>query len=1229
MDIQRLSGLRNLNKESADSAAVNVERKKRELINIQLEQALLKNANLLETSVPVRVVDGNVVEWAQKSFNPEETLAKKYTNVKINVLDAAGRRVEVPSEEWRQKAIASLKREIRSNGVVVRSDTKKYFDEMMSDVTRGVVIKGHKYPYPQSFDLSSFFKLIKDNMGVIVRRYNDGYRIMMSLDGKTWRTLTPDIVNSFSDMVMGNDETIPHNSFTETASIKDMNITPTYAIVEYDLKRNARESGFFNMFLVEDHGLSKAVIAELAKYQIYEGLESYPKMQPHCLQNACRLLKFNVYIPEECLIDGNISIRNLAIVSKANSVITDDYISYYEFNVEYKDGNGKKRCSSVTYQDAEFTMKTVIALCSYRNHYMPRFIKIDGTFTNTIDYLESISNKFRPMTDLELHQIAGREIASNFIIPPNIASQDVDVDRSYKTQLRELDALNGTNTILVYYDIETYVNRGGEHTLNLLCYSIDVVGDDGDSVIYTKYSIREMLNHIAKVARLYGREVEPETKAQIAWCKKMGKEKALIPAKVVMIAHNGCKYDHQFVYKYLSNVCVMGTSTSPKGYAGRYNECKVELKDSVKYLQCKLEDMPRTVAMKVDMHKGVLPYSVYSEETVALRYIPYHMALENIKPTQLAVFIEESRPFVDGVITDINNVPEDIMFRHQEYCAYYCKKDVEILRACYNKFREMSFSEFNIDPIDYYTMPAFSDAYMKTCGVYDGVKEYANEARCFLTQTVEGGKCFTYREKKVSVEGKIVSLDANSLYPSAMIMLRHGADIASIALKKLGIDHDIEAMRKRMTGIPLGEGTKISTKTIEFCLTHWCEFSVRIFNLPIDTDIPVLTKKVDGKRRDVRRVNGEIYYINTITLVLLILVHGCSISDFEVVDGMCWCASSDKMSQVVERIYSKRLEYQRKGEPLEGVLKLQMNSSYGKAGEKFHSNKVEIVDIYAKRQGSNMDYNGPHGIERAHLHEEMSSLDINGQRVDCTKQERYEDDVRTYEDSGFSSEVYKVLSKVGHRLKGFTVIDDAKIAIDVANTKTHYNRIHVSSLILSASKFIFFMSALAMWRAGGKCHYGDTDSIKVDVKYMKSFKDIYSQLLDELGIDFMPKEVIGANPMQWKFDLNVKPNRVDKGTEIYADKFIAVGKKAYMERIKYISDGVQKTHYTYKLKGIPKVTLERYMKEHNLLPDQLFERLYDGDELTFDLLDGRVSFDIAKDGTITNTPSFIRKVCFT
>jgi len=203
-------------------------------------------------------------------------------------------------------------------------------------------------------------------------------------------------------------------------------------------------------------------------------------------------------------------------------------------------------------------------------------------------------------------------------------------------------------------------------------------------------------------------------------------------------------------------------------------------------------------------------------------------------------------------------------------------------------------------------------------------------------------------------------------------------------------------------------------------------------------------------------------------------------------------------------------------------------------------------------------------------------------------------------------------------IQSYEAIEDSKMWIleKVNPINDHFNIAHVGVSILSWSKRIMNEVMCLAEDNNLNMYYQDTDSIHIDSDHIEILAKLYYGVFN--------KELIGENLGQFHSDFDLK------GCEnIYANRSIFLGKKCYIDEL-YGTDektGEQKVDYHIRMKGVPNSTIKHTAKNLGLTVYQLYEKLYEGWSIKFDLTEGgaKANFKINKNGSI-NTLAFFERV---
>jgi len=183
----------------------------------------------------------------------------------------------------------------------------------------------------------------------------------------------------------------------------------------------------------------------------------------------------------------------------------------------------------------------------------------------------------------------------------------------------------------------------------------------------------------------------------------------------------------------------------------------------------------------------------------------------------------------------------------------------------------------------------------------------------------------------------------------------------------------------------------------------------------------------------------------------------------------------------------------------------------------------------------------------------------------------------------------------------------------------HANMAHIGGMILSMARRI--MNEV-MDLANELCIpilYTDTDSMHlVDTLENDILKDSNINLLIEAYRIKYGKELIGTDLGQFGFEL-----KYPQHTKIHSLREIVLGKKAYMHIVSGVNEkGEIETYNHCRMKGVNHYAMSEYKDDV-----KLYERMYDGETITFDLTYGDAVVFQFGDSVITRE-MYLKKIEF-
>ena len=262
-----------------------------------------------------------------------------------------------------------------------------------------------------------------------------------------------------------------------------------------------------------------------------------------------------------------------------------------------------------------------------------------------------------------------------------------------------------------------------------------------------------------------------------------------------------------------------------------------------------------------------------------------------------------------------------------EYVKFYCQQDVRILKQGFQKFRKMCWESLKIDVNNVLTAPSLANQYF-TREIYEKVPDYylyGGIVRSFIQKAVYGGRCMTRLNKRWSVNEELADFDAVSLYPSAMKRLYCVKGKPEV-LKPEELSTEYLINHTCSEDEQPSEEKPISTYVVEIKITAINKHLA--FPCVVYKDKETNTNRND----DTTEAIGRTAVVDSITLEDWIKYNGL---ECQIIRGYKWCGEkSFLIRDVIQNLHLLRCEYKKTHNPLQLVIKLIMNSAYGKMIQK-------------------------------------------------------------------------------------------------------------------------------------------------------------------------------------------------------------------------------------------------------------------------------------------------------
>ena len=624
-----------------------------------------------------------------------------------------------------------------------------------------------------------------------------------------------------------------------------------------------------------------------------------------------------------------------------------------------------------------------------------------------------------------------------------------------------------------------------------------------------------------------------------------------LPDKSCVYFHN-LAYDGRFLAKYgvVKAIKKQGKIMSMQMV---YNGKVIHLRDSYSMISSPLKQFPTMFNSIKYIQKEIYPYNYYTKERVE----------KNIGVISEAGKYESvpwTKEQYDLFIENINKIPrcriDKDHFDMQLYCEFYCRQDVRILKAGHMEFKKLVWDALKLNIDHSLTISSLANLYF-TKNIYskiDDLYEYSGHVREFIQRCVKGGRCMTRQNKKWHCTEKLYDYDACSLYPSAVNRLKLATGKPKVIPDEwLGnsmylLDHSMEEQQL----------TPTETKFISAFIVD-----IEITKVGKELAFPIIMKKTKEGNLNC----NECCEMTVDNIELEDLIKFQQI-EFTIKRGYYWDGpKSDLFSNEMKRIYDLRVQYKKQKNPLQLVLKLLMNSTYGKTIQK--PIKTEQVYKYLYRYEKDKKGNVDVIHEAARYNRQHNQI------------------IREYYNVGKNIVCFEVD-------KGFD---------------NFYVPNFIGVQILSMSKRIMNEVMCLAEDLGIMIYYQDTDSMHIPVDKVPILEDEYYKKYNR---------VLRGSDMG-QFHPDFESDKI-KGDLVSVESYFC-GKKAYCDKLMNEKGEVD---YHLRMKGIPNELLESEYED----PLELYKKLYNGEPYTFNLLKMKPSFEMNKNMTIKTRTQFTRQIKF-
>ena len=373
--------------------------------------------------------------------------------------------------------------------------------------------------------------------------------------------------------------------------------------------------------------------------------------------------------------------------------------------------------------------------------------------------------------------------------------------------------------------------------------------------------------------------------------------------EILLTAHNS-DYGCIFILEYLQHV-------KPIVNSGRFLQIKatyynpkskkavnIIVEDSYRLILTALRDFGE--CFKLDVSKEVVPYNVYTYENVTMGACLIQSALDVLKDGDKQQFLDNLEQWNCILGKGMGNQ----MFGFIKYSSIYCKMDCKVLMDGCEVFRQWMLEHTELDVYGFITIQSMASSFMLKSGCYGNVYQISGVIQQFITKCVVGGRVMANSNKQYHVKKKTADFDACSLYPSAMYF---------------------------MEGFLKDRPKVLNDKSYEFLKQQDGYFvRTKIIKLSKHLGFPLTSKlnEDSGVRNFINEMDTGIIYIGKVGLEEWITYRE---AEFEIIDGYYYGQGrNNTINHVIEDLCNLRLQLKQDKNPAQIVIKLLMNSMYGK-----------------------------------------------------------------------------------------------------------------------------------------------------------------------------------------------------------------------------------------------------------------------------------------------------------
>ena len=622
-----------------------------------------------------------------------------------------------------------------------------------------------------------------------------------------------------------------------------------------------------------------------------------------------------------------------------------------------------------------------------------------------------------------------------------------------------------------------------------------------------------------------------------------------LPDQAIVYFHN-LGFDGNFFFKFGSRELIKkGSKTMQMNV--EYRGKKFTLKDSYSLFPKKLRDFPSSFPnafVNSNVQKEFMPYNYYNYDRISKSVkgnileciLEEHLSIEDANQ------FSENIASIPGCLIDGDSGDFDMM----RYCEFYCLQDIRVLRIGFEAYAESAAKEpININVHSILTVPSLANKYMQRNVFYPNgnVYELNGNVQKFCQAAVYGGRCMTAKNIRYKVKKtKLSDFDACALYSSAMARM---FTVEGIPVFYENTDPSAVFSKNNLPMI-LKHAFDIDqlTPTEDKFISQFV-VDIEIVEIGIEREFPLIVERTKERQANVNKCTK----MRVDMIMLQDLIEFQEIS-FNLGNGYIWTGKRDhSIRKEIKKLFDLRAQYKKEKNPTQEIIKLIMNSAYGKSIQK----PIKTFLQFVKKE-----------------------------EVDWFTRDRY------------------------YQIHCVYHLDDGNKLFELTKQKNNqFNNVLFGLTVLSMSKRIMNEVMCLAEDMNIKIYYQDTDSMHIEFDKVGALGDAFKA---KYGRTLIDDATLGC----FHNDFPLK--------DAYCTDHISLGKKMYCDKIRN-DKGEEDVHF--RMKGVPQQVVQNHADRHfNGDLWSLYEHIYNGNSINFNLLDGSTSMMCNLNGEVLCRAEFMREV---